>query len=83
MFTYRYHYCGASNPRSHRLELIALSKFIAIVLLLAETIHYLDTLGIVAPVCGRGGLQPYVRRRERGGVHLRARTILMMPLEFR
>jgi hypothetical protein len=55
------------------MELIALSQFIAIFLLLAETINYLDSPGLVTPDCGRGGVQSHVRRRERGAAKLPAR----------
>ena len=55
------------------MELIALSEFIAIFLLLAETIDYLDSSGIVGSVRGSGGVPSYVRRPERGAAKVTAR----------
>jgi hypothetical protein len=55
------------------MKLVALSEFVAIFLLLAETINYLDSPGIAAPLCGKGGVQSFVRRRERGAAESTAR----------
>jgi hypothetical protein len=48
------------------MELIALSEFMAIFLLLAETISYLDTPSMVAPVSRRGSKRPFAHWQERG-----------------
>jgi hypothetical protein len=53
------------------MELIALSEFIAIFLLLAESINYLDSHGIVAPVCGIGDVQR--AHADRGAAKVTAR----------